>query len=94
MFRSRHISHRSSACARCSAGVRSRWHATHNPPGATGSKASTYSVPGTIAAILLVAVGVTGLQLLGAEGWVTNFFNGAVLLAAVLLSQLARKRSG
>jgi len=62
--------------------------------GATGSKASTYSVSGTILAILLVAVGVTGLQLLGAEAWVTNFFNGAVLLAAVLLSQLARKRSG
>ncbi|MBB6627802.1 ABC transporter permease [Nocardioides sp. KIGAM211] len=62
--------------------------------GATGSKSSTYSVPGTILAILLVAVGVTGLQLMGAASWVTNFFNGVVLLAAVLLSQLARKRSG
>lgn len=61
--------------------------------GATGSKASTYSVPGTIVAILLVAVGVTGLQLMGAASWVTNFFNGMVLLTAVLLSQLARKRS-
>lgn len=61
--------------------------------GATGSKSSTYGIPGTIQAILLVAVGVTGLQLLGAASWVTNFFNGVVLLIAVLLSQLARKRS-
>jgi ribose transport system permease protein len=61
--------------------------------GATGSKSSTYGIPGTIQAILLVAVGVTGLQLLGAASWVTNFFNGVVLLTAVLLSQLARKRS-
>jgi ribose transport system permease protein len=61
--------------------------------GATGSKSSTYGIPGTIQAILLVAVGVTGLQLMGAASWVTNFFNGVVLLTAVLLSQLARKRS-
>lgn len=61
--------------------------------GATGSRSSTYGIPGTIQAILLVAVGVTGLQLLGAASWVTNFFNGVVLLIAVLLSQLARKRS-
>lgn len=62
--------------------------------GATGSRTSAYSIPGTIVAILLVAVGVTGLQLLGAASWVTNVFNGVVLLTAVLLSQLARKRSG
>ena len=62
--------------------------------GATGSKSGSYSILGTIVAILLVAVGVTGLQLMGAESWVTNFFNGMVLLAAVLLSQLARRRSG
>ena len=59
--------------------------------GATGSKHGQFSVPGTLIAILLVAVGVTGLQLMGAASWVTNVFNGTVLIVAVLLSQLARR---
>ncbi len=62
--------------------------------GATGSKSGAFSVPGTLVAILLVAVGVTGLQLMGAASWVTNVFNGVVLVIAVLLSQLARRGSG
>jgi ribose transport system permease protein len=34
-------------------------------------------------------VGITGLQLEGAESWITPVFNGSVLLFAVAVSNLA-----
>lgn len=41
---------------------------------------------GTVLGVLILGTGIKGLQLLGAQAWVTEFFNGAVLLVAVGIS--------
>jgi ribose transport system permease protein len=57
--------------------------------GATAIRPGFFNVWGTVIAIFLVAVGITGLQLKGAESWVTPVFNGSVLLFAVAVSNVA-----
>jgi hypothetical protein len=42
--------------------------------------------------MLVVAVGITGLELLGVAAWVNDVFNGAVLIVAVTVSMLASRR--
>lgn len=55
--------------------------------GVTAFRRGTYNVRGTAVAVLLVAVGVSGLQLAGAPTWIEPIFNGVVLLIAVLMSR-------
>ncbi len=57
--------------------------------GATAVRPGFFNVWGTVIAIFLVAVGITGLQLEGAETWITPVFNGSVLLFAVAVSNFA-----
>lgn len=57
--------------------------------GATAVKVGRFNVLGTGFAVLLVAIGLNGLQLMGAPGWVEPGFDGAVLLVAVGASRLA-----
>ena len=40
-------------------------------------------------ALYLLTIGITGLQLLGAQTWVTNVFYGAALIIAVTAARLA-----
>ncbi len=62
--------------------------------GATQIKPGRVNVLGTLVAILLLAVGVNGLQLAGAPTYVTDLFNGAALiLAMALAARTARRRS-
>ena len=51
-----------------------------------------FNVWGTLIAIFVVAVGITGIQLHGADAWVTPVFNGGVLLIAVSVSTVAARR--
>jgi ribose transport system permease protein len=60
--------------------------------GATAVKPGFFNVWGTVIAIFLVAVGITGLQLQGVEAWVTPVFNGVVLLIAIGVARLASTR--
>ena len=53
--------------------------------GATTIFPGRFNVPGTIVAVFLLAVGITGIQLLGSPTWVTQVFDGAALLIAVAL---------
>jgi ribose transport system permease protein len=46
-----------------------------------------YNIPGIVVAILLLAVGFNGLNLLGAPFWAQPIFNGAVLLLAVVTAR-------
>jgi ribose transport system permease protein len=46
-----------------------------------------YNVPGIVVAIILLAVGFNGLNLLGAPFWAQPIFNGAVLLVAVVTAR-------
>lgn len=59
--------------------------------GATMIKIGRFNAVGTLIALYLIAVGVTGLQLLGAEPWVANLFNGAVLVVAVAIARVVER---
>ena len=60
--------------------------------GAVSYKIGFYNVPGTLIAIVLLAVGFNGLSLLGVPSWVQPVFNGCVLLIAVLSARAESKR--
>lgn len=60
--------------------------------GATAIRPGFFNVWGTLIAIFLVAIGITGLQLKGVEVWVTPVFNGSVLLLAVAVSNVGTTR--
>jgi ribose transport system permease protein len=55
--------------------------------GVTTYRLGYYNVPGTVVAILVLAVGFNGLSLLGVPFWGQPLFNGAVLLVAVLAAR-------
>jgi ribose transport system permease protein len=61
--------------------------------GTTQLKPGRFNVWGTLIAIYLLGVGVTGLQLAGLSIWVTYAFNGAALLLAVSVSAIAARRA-
>ncbi len=52
--------------------------------GVTTYRPGYYNVPGAVVAIVLMAVGFNGLNLLGAPFWMQPIFNGAVLVVAVI----------
>jgi ribose transport system permease protein len=50
------------------------------------------NVVGSIVAALTLGTGIKGLELMGASPWVSDFFNGAVLLAAVAFVAIRARR--
>jgi ribose transport system permease protein len=56
--------------------------------GTTTIQLGRFNVLGTIVGLYLLAVGITGLQLLGVQGWVTDTFNGAALILAIAFARL------
>lgn len=60
--------------------------------GATSFTPGRVNVPGTLVSVLLLAVGIAGLQQLGAEFYVQYLFNGATLALAVGLAGFAARR--
>lgn len=56
--------------------------------GAATIKSSRFNVVGTIIAALLLAVGTTGLQLFGLAAWITDLFDGAVLVVAITFASI------
>ncbi|CAN5364679.1 ABC transporter permease [soil metagenome] len=61
--------------------------------GATVSRTSGFNVGGTVIAVLFVSVSVSGLVLAGVHPWVEQVFQGTVLILAVTISTLTRKRT-
>ncbi|WP_327152036.1 ABC transporter permease [Nocardia sp. NBC_01329] len=61
--------------------------------GTTQVKVGRFNVAGAVIALLLLATGVKGLQLMGSQLWVTDLFNGLALLVAVSAAVLSSKRS-
>ena len=59
--------------------------------GATIIRPGRFNVGGLVIAILIIAVGVNGLQLAGTPFWITELFQGFALLIAVVLSKLRRE---
>lgn len=60
--------------------------------GATAIKPGRFNAWGTVIAVYVLVVGVTGLQLLGGAGWLENVFNGGALVLAVTFAHLLRDR--
>jgi len=60
--------------------------------GATCFRPGRYNVAGTVVAVYVVGVGITGLNQMGARVYIQDVFNGAALLIAVIISTLARRR--
>lgn len=60
--------------------------------GSTTIKPGRANAVGTLIAVAVLAIGLSGLQQLGAAFWVTPLFNGLTLLAAVGLAGLAARR--
>jgi ribose transport system permease protein len=60
--------------------------------GTTQIRPGKPNVVGTIVAIVLLAVGIKGLQLTGAANWVTLLFYGVALILAVSAASLGKRR--
>jgi len=60
--------------------------------GATSIRPGSFNVIGTFLAVLVLAVGTTGLQMLGAPFYIQPMFAGLVLLAASLATRYLRKQ--
>ncbi|WP_320670122.1 ABC transporter permease [Patulibacter defluvii] len=60
--------------------------------GAAAIKPGRFNAWGTVIAVYVLVVGVTGLQLLGGAGWLENVFNGSALVLAITFAHLMRER--
>ncbi|MBA2949376.1 ABC transporter permease [Streptomyces himalayensis] len=60
--------------------------------GSTAIKPGRANALGTLVAVAVLAVGLAGIQQLGAEFWATPLFNGATLLLAVGLAGYSARR--
>ena len=60
--------------------------------GSTTVRPGRANALGTVVAVAVLAIGLSGLQQLGAAFWITPLFNGLTLLAAVGLAGLAARR--
>jgi ribose transport system permease protein len=58
--------------------------------GSTQFRGGRFNVWGTVVAVYVLAVGIKGLQLVGAPNWINLLFNGLALLIAVGLSRFER----
>lgn len=60
--------------------------------GSTQFKPGRFNPWGTVVAVYLLATGVKGLVLMGADFWVPDLFNGLALIVAVGLSNMQRRQ--
>jgi ribose transport system permease protein len=47
-------------------------------------------VPGLVVALFIVAIGINGLQLYGIPFWITDLYQGTVLIVAVVVARARR----
>ena len=62
--------------------------------GAAALYVGRFNAFGTLIGLYLLIVGITGLQLLGAETWVSDVFNGVALILAVTVARVIGGRGG
>lgn len=61
--------------------------------GSTAFTPGRFNALGTVCAVYLLVVGITGLQLMGISSWVSQVFNGLALVIAVTFAKLASRRA-
>jgi ribose transport system permease protein len=61
--------------------------------GSTMIRPGRFNVGGLMVAVLIVAVGINGLQLAGTPFWVVDVYQGTILIIAVSLARLRRRRA-
>jgi ribose transport system permease protein len=59
--------------------------------GAASFKVGRLNVPGTIVALLFLAVNITGLQYAGVANWINELFTGLSLIFAIALAAILQK---
>ena len=60
--------------------------------GTTTIKPGRVNVPGTIVGVLILAIGISGIQQLGGEFFIEPLFNGTTLVVAIALAGFAQRR--
>ncbi len=60
--------------------------------GATVFRVGQFNVAGTIVAVFTVAIGITGLQLLGMDFYIAPIFQGAALIIAVMAARYLKQQ--
>jgi ribose transport system permease protein len=60
--------------------------------GSTTIKPGRFNPWGTFVAVYFLVTGITGLELLGYSGWISDVFYGGSVVLAVALAELARRR--
>jgi ribose transport system permease protein len=58
--------------------------------GSTMIRPGRFNVPGLIVARFIVAIGINGLQLYGIPFWITDLYQGTVLIVAVVVARARR----
>ena len=60
--------------------------------GATAIKLGRFNAWGTFVAVYFLVTGITGLELVGVAGWISQAFYGGALIIAVVASRLAGRQ--
>jgi ribose transport system permease protein len=60
--------------------------------GSTTIKPGRFNVWGTLIGVVILAIGISGIQQLGGEFWVEPFFNGATLILAIGIAGYTQRR--
>jgi ribose transport system permease protein len=58
--------------------------------GSTMIRPGRFNVPGLVVALFIVAIGINGLQLYGIPFWITDLYQGIVLIVAVVVARARR----
>jgi ribose transport system permease protein len=58
--------------------------------GSTMIRPGRFNVPGLVVAMFIVAIGINGLQLYGIPFWITDLYQGTVLIVAVVVARARR----
>jgi ribose transport system permease protein len=60
--------------------------------GTTAIQPGRVNVIGTLLGLYLLVVGITGIELLGISGWITDAFNGGALVVAISVSKMLQRK--
>jgi ribose transport system permease protein len=61
--------------------------------GSTMIKPGRFNVPGLVLALFVVAIGINGLQLYGIAFWITDLYQGVILIVAVVIARARADRT-